>query len=215
MACTDCATGRVIWVDSKFIKGVEPFPWGAAITGNINPHAVLAAIERHNPVTPTAMFEEMPAILSTVAGMAAAEGLMSPQCAIAMAVYSRRKKRVAVMACDMDGSVYGHMMPPMTSFSTWGIFAGAASPADILGREVDPLDPTSFDPERDGVELVSVQRRRTAWAPRPGDAIAHRIGGGVQLMRVNKRGVSIKTLHTWDEDRPGELINALGISVAR
>lgn len=211
MALTDHVSGQLLAVDSKFIRGLAPYPWGLAVTGNVGPHSVLQAIDALNPVTPEQMFERLPEIVQMAADIAEREfalidSSIRPKLAVTVAMWSFRQKGPIVAACDLDGSTYP-FFEPLTPFSARGIISGGADMMSLLGREQREIcDHRRFDPRVDGVALIAAQRAALKWSYAPGAAEAYRVGGGVQLMRVGKRGVTIETLHTWAEDRVGELI---------
>ncbi|MBI1182112.1 MAG: hypothetical protein GC201_16330 [Alphaproteobacteria bacterium] len=75
---------------------------------------------------------------------------------------------------------------------------------DIFGRAVDPADPESFDPARDGLTLLEAQRR-DPWGF-PGEDARYCAGGFAHITTVARDGISERVLRTWP-DRIGAMID--------
>jgi hypothetical protein len=208
MAWTDQDTGIVEHITSKFIVGHD-FHWGLAATGNASYAAILYQISVHEPRNAAQMLECLPKVIATLAEEAKRIGFTTFKCALTVAMWSKKDRQPVIAVIDADGSVFD-MIEPMTVACVGSYIAGGGmegfGPEDVKRRWPDIKDAALFDVERDGVALVAEQRSTFKWAHVDGAAAAHRAGGGVQLMRVGKRGVTIKTLHTWPEDRVGHLI---------
>lgn len=209
MAVTDQATGKLLCVDSKFIVG-HNFPWGLAPMGNACPHAILQEISRLAPRDARAMVNCLPTVMNALAARAAAANFKAFKCGLFLAMWSKQDNAPTIAIIDSDGSIFGQFIPPRTvatiNYHVSGGGAEGISSEEIAMRWPDLTDPAQFDVDRDGTALVAMQRARLQWSPAAGAALAHRAGGGVQVLRAGKRGVSFKTIHTWPEDAVSELI---------
>jgi len=196
--------GRLMALSPKMIQGTG-FPWAIAISGNLHPSALITEISRVEPKNARQLANALPRVLRRTTEKAAEIG-QPLSIGLTLAAWSGKAKRPAIIIVDNDGGHFGAFTQPFEPVEVdWTC---GTEPADILGREVSLSDPASFAPRTDGIALMDGLRRRHAWAWREGAAVAHRIGGGLQLATITKRGVTVEDLRDW-QDKLGKLIDPL------
>lgn len=203
MAMTNEDDGRLSMIDSKFVVG-SSFPWGIAVSGNLNPHALVRQLERLNPRNPRSLVRSMTTALEQMTEDAIREGNRRPSCALWAAMWSARSKRPVIACMDNNGDQFAPLVPPFTFVEPEWIMSGVGTPETMMGRPVNLCDPASFDPAADGIALIQAQRIANVWQTAAGPC--YRIGGGAQLLTASRQGVAIETIHTWP-DKVGFPIN--------
>lgn len=142
-------------------------------------------------------------VLEQLPALAAAQNL--PEAAVAgpfeliLAGWSTARQRP---------ELYALHTVPSEHFRPWQLTPvedGYLTPGDgaFVNGLVEVIDFGRFDPERDGLRIVEAQRAR-AW-PIPGGAVAHGVGGFVQLTSVTRDAVTSRILKRWN-DSLGEKI---------
>jgi hypothetical protein len=119
-----------------------------------------------------------------------------------------QKRPVGFLMQTADGEMAGgEAIAAFTWYETaWAL--GTHESADaLLDRPVDVTDPDSFDPETDGLSLITAQRCRGAIDITPGVIPGFfRIGGEIHLTEIRKTGVQVFAIGDFP-DRVGELID--------
>jgi hypothetical protein len=209
-AFTDWRDGRILHNGCKFITGNQ-FPWAMAVTGSAQLPDLVAQVVYRNPRNAKEMVECLPDLLRGVQALRLGDEYDRFTMALRVAAWCEHTSKARVFHIDMDAG----------RCERWGIAPWEVVEADvfILGTESAPLirdrgwdepervtDPSQFDPVRDGVTLVGWQRDLERWKIHPEGPPLALIGGGVQIARVNREGVAIKTAHVWPEDKVGQII---------
>lgn len=206
MAWIDYRDGRVLACDSKFLRGVN-FPWAIAVTGDAYLEPLLAQLNWLQPGNAMQMAEALPKAMNAVRVLC---GDPTFTMAIRLAAWCRQTRRPRVFHIDSDAdraAAFGiepwEVVEPVVLIPGDGI---ADWLPDVSCEPQAVMDPRQFDPRRDGVRIVAAQREHVRFPRKGGTEPMALIGCGVQLASVGKRGVTIETLHTWEEDRVGEFI---------
>lgn len=215
MAWIDARTGRLLAIDSKFIGGLH-FPWVVAVTGSSYLRELAYQLEWRQPRNAKELHDMLPLVLHGTRSLLVGDEYQNFTMAIRAAVWCEHTQRARVFHLDFDpercalwGITPGEVCEAMVLIPGGDEIIGELGSLDISAEAV--MDDRRFNMERDGVALVAAQRQAIRVPLRSRADLQTRrplalIGGGVQLARVTKSDVAIKTLHRWTEDRPGELI---------
>lgn len=201
--------GTVCELSPKVVSGTGRFPWAMGITGNVHPVTLTYALAALNPLNLKQLTKRLPEAMRNAMRQTAEKHTMPLSdvlCGVRGVAWDYARKRPIGFVVVSDPEA---LLPGATAFAwyetAWNVTAtpGAASPADILGRDVDLTDPASFEPEADGLALITAQRERGAIDAMPGLEAGHcRIGGEVDLTEVTKHGVRVWQIHDFG-DRVG------------
>jgi hypothetical protein len=198
--------GTVCELAPKIIHGAGRFPWAMGITGNVHPATLLHALGEANPINLKQLVKRLSEAIREAMRRTAVKHAMPLDdvlCGVRGVAWDFARKRPIGFVLVSDPAA---LLPGAIAFAwhetAWNITAtpGAASPGDILGREVDITDPASFDPERDGLALIVAQRERGVIDTMVGLEPGHcRIGGEVDLTEVTKHGVRVWRIHDFGD----------------
>lgn len=208
-AVTDEA-GKLLEICGKVIFGTGKFPWAMAISGSVHPHDVTQAAGMIGPTNYKQLVKRLPDIVSIALDLAAAKGaIVKPHLLLIGVAWSQREKRPVGFSIASHADILPDGMTPLTVYEMKWVTTGLelGSPSDQVGRQVDIMDPASFDPAVDGLALIQKQRSAGVRCPVEGVAdVQSRIGGEVHLTKISKRGVSTFAIHDF-QDVVGEMIN--------
>lgn len=193
--------GTLQRIAGKVVYSVSGLPWALGVTGNVMAEVLFAPMSKASPRTLKQLFKRLPEVMRRAIAITA-EAQRKPASELFLMVKGmawdfKRNRPVGFTAQSNAGRVLlatGRDME-MAPFGVYEMpwMLGTHEPADLLlGRPVDLLDPASFDPEHDGLALVTQHRLRGVIDLTPGCEPGHcRIGGEVHLTEVRKTGVQI------------------------
>lgn len=198
--------GHLIENSPKIIHGVGRFPWAMGVTGNVHPRTLAQALGEMNPLTYKALRKRMPWALHRAIQLTA-DTTTTPIEDITVSVtgvvwdFAQKRPEGFTMTSRRDTHMKG-IEPFEWMCGDW-IIAGAeiGSPEQQLGRPVDLTDPDSFNPESDGLALITAQRRAgiTPTNPACDTSVRHRIGADIDLTEVTKTGVRVWKIHEFPD----------------
>jgi hypothetical protein len=200
-AHTSLKTGLVVGLRSKLLIGTN-FPWALASSGqSLSPTALAAAVDRAMPRNVATFVKALPSILEEGIAVLETEGVTNPPLALTLAVWDARLRCTRCFMVESDGTALTSLgVAPFTA-TELDYTATGRGIGELLGRDVDPMKPGSFDPDADGQALMEAQRRELRWAGAAGQQIAC-IGGELEQAVVGKAGVEVYSLFAWP-DRVG------------
>jgi hypothetical protein len=182
---------------AKVIYGVSRFPWAMGVTGNVPSEILLRAIGEASPTSLKQLWKQLgPAMRRATAETASARDIPTTElfCQVKGIVWDFASKRPqGFVMQNVSGEMVGAgCVEPYVWYDTAWAMGTHEGAAQLLGREINLTDPASFDPEQDGVDLVTAQRRGVTINITPGIAAGHcRIGGEIHLTEVRKTGVQV------------------------
>ncbi|MBO9579872.1 MAG: hypothetical protein J7498_03180 [Sphingobium sp.] len=188
-AITDEA-GKLIGTMCKIIRGTA-FPWAITLAGmDIFPayRLVISVIEQRQPSEPRALAK---AVIEAFQHMQ--DRHIDRPVQAHLGIWDRKTGSpfLATINTQTDGAADEpfRMHPRIAAVATASLSLGRWTLDDLV-------EPNRFDPLRDGAELIRTQRRilMENW-----ETPAHRIGGGVEVAVVGRRGVRIETLWAWPD----------------
>lgn len=207
MAWIDRATGKVLVCASKFIQGTN-FPWAAAATGDAHLIELLNQLSWCAPSNADEMAECLPRALRGVQAVSADPAFTM---AVRLAAWCGRTRSARCFHIDSDSAraaAFG--IDAWTVVEPQVLIPGdsivSALPDLPLQDPAAIMDRRRFDPARDGRRVVAAQREHVRFPLKGQSEPMALIGCGAQLACISRKGVTIRTLRTWPEDRPGELI---------
>jgi hypothetical protein len=208
MAWIDQATGRLIACQSKFLVGTN-FPWAIAVTGDGYTGELMNQINWRAPQNAEELAEGLPLLLRGLQGLSLDPGFTM---ALRLAAWCERTATARIFHVDMDAARCARFgIEPWEVVEAYVLIPGdniaEALPDIRLDDPLSLMDPSAFDPEKDGLRIVAAQRDNIRFPLKGKGKPMSLIGGGAQLACVSRDGVDVKTLHVWSEDRVGELIN--------
>lgn len=192
--------GTVAAIASKFIVGTA-FPFLIAPTGNANPFDLLSRLQQAEPRNGRQLIEAFPTALRD---LCAAPGGESLDAGFMVAIWDKRKGRPMIYLIATSETHFPGAGEPFEPYWIESMIGGTVPAEEALGRPVDLSNPHSFDPFKDGADLVEVQRRRHRFEHFK--TPAYRIGGGVEVGVLTRKGVKLHSVREWPEDKVGELI---------
>lgn len=191
----------------KIIYGNGRFPWAMGVSGNVMPETLLTTIGEANPLTFKQLIKRLPgAITRAIAMTVQRTGLVADSIAVGVVGvawnFTRNRPEGFVMQ-SATGLLHAEMEAMVwyeTDFIMANIEAGGTT-AEQLGQDIDWMDPGSFDPEVDGLALITKQRMAGGATTTPGcdPSARYRIGGQVDLTEVTKAGVRIWHIHDFND----------------
>lgn len=219
--------GRLIESCPKVLYGIGRFPWAMGITGDVHPKIMLQAIGAFNPLSYKQLVKTLPlALHDAIQRQAEGQGFEPDYFSVTLtgAAWDFVKKRpVGFIVTSKEG--FSHAgIDPFMFYETSSSLTGGEIPyvQSIAGEDGGiVVDHTRFDPERDGLQLIDIQRRAPLVPRNSGCSdYPHRIGCEVLLTKVTKRGVVNWMLHDYG-DTLGEFIdpardminNTLGVGI--
>lgn len=206
MAWTETATGRIYANSSKLVLG-HNFPWAIAVTGDAYHFELANQISWRAPANAREMVEALPLLLRGLQTLSANPTFTM---ALRLAAWCDETGRARVFHVDMDAercALWG--ITPWQVVEAPVLIPGEGIVAALPDIDLSPealQDASRFDPERDGVQIVAAQRQHVRFPPKGRSEPMVLMGCGVELATIGRTGVSTKVLHTWPEDRIGELI---------
>lgn len=183
----------------KVVAGTGRFPFAVGVTGKLHPLALAEAIDDAGARNYKQLQKRLPDILRSAIAAAEHGHAMA---VLKGAAWDERRARPVGFILSSDSTLLP-AADPFTVYETAYNFTladGAASLADMLGRDADPTRPDQFDPEQDGLKLVMAQRSAGAASLLPHlHGLRHTIGGEVLLTEISKSGVKTWTLHDFGD----------------
>jgi hypothetical protein len=188
----------VVGLQSKLLIGTN-FPWALASSGqSLAPTALAAAVDRAMPRNVATFVKAMPAILQECIAALEAEGITNPPLALTLAVWDARLRCTRCFMIESDGTALASLgVAPFTA-TELDFTATGRGIGELLGRDLDPTKPGSFDPDADGQALMEAQRRELRWTGSAGRQIAC-IGGELEQAVVSRAGVEVYSLIRWSD----------------
>ncbi len=212
---SDCAhtgeDGRVTALASKLLVAGLYFPWACAVSGNVALDVLMREMQGSPPTSPRELMLALPSAMRRATVRAAAARGCDPVevlLQVTGAMWQSDTQRLAgFVVSSASGTLQGQQTDPFAWYETeWLLTLPADSLPAIFGRPVNLADPSSFDPETDGVTLAKAQRAAIRASVTPGAGSACRIGGDLDMTEITPNGVTVWTIHAWP-DRIGELID--------
>lgn len=190
--------GTLAGVASKFITGTS-YPLLMAVTGNMHPVGLAAYINKAPARSGRQLVEALPGILRSA--VAEAPEL---DAGIAMAIWDKRIGQPLIYVTATTDNQFPGTVAPFEIVALDGFWGGTLTPTEALGRPVDIRDPQSFDAYTDGADFVEAQRKAHRFENQ--GAPAYRIGGGVEVGTLTRKGATLRTVREWPGDTVGQLI---------
>ena len=203
--------GALLHSCGKIVYGLGRFPWAAGISGDVHPKIVCAEIGAFNPLSYKQLMKGLPGALRSAVERQASGRKVDPTSIslhlTGVAWDHSRKRPVGFTILSKSGLNDAGLEPYVYYELPWSFSCGESAEARSYVEAHCPTEPDRFDPEKDGLALVEIQRAARINAVSGLDLIpAYRIGCEVIMATVSKKGVALKCLHDFG-DKVGEKID--------
>lgn len=208
-AITDTG-GRVLALQSKLIQ-LARFPAVIGITGSVDTFALGAELHAADPRNLTGLIRVLPGCLRRAIDRTQT-ACLTPSTTIVgllkVAAWSARAARpIGYVLCSDPALAAAMGGAEWQVYEATSSLSAAEAPAHLFQKLTDCENPALFDPELQAFDLVQYEREASQLCMTPGAAgDVYRIGGGVQLAKVTRRGVSITPMGEWP-DQVGTMID--------
>lgn len=210
-AWLNCRDGTVAGFGTKIFAGSR-FPWaiGLTWTAGVPTDAVYGVQEIAHVPNVAGLIAGIPGVLQAYLRRSQASGVENAGMRVLVGCWDSRKQKARLFFASsmLDGTEAFGPTGEVTEVRSF--FASPRTAEDLLGRSVDPSDPSSFDPDADGLAMMQAQRADRI-VPAISGAITGAkdvcgVGGECEQVIITRRGVKCFSLHTWP-DQLGELID--------
>lgn len=189
---------------SKVAISTGRFPFAIGVTGNVHPHDFVHAAGAANVKTIKQLMKRLPAIVADALDRARARNSdLDPALALKGVAWDFAANAPSGFIISSTADMLPGAEPFVVYDTPWNIniHRNAATMADMLGEGIDISDPDQFDPAIDGLRLIESQRENGTPCMLPGmEAVTDTIGGGAQLYKVTKHGVTAELLRDWNDE---------------
>jgi hypothetical protein len=208
-------SGEIAWLGAK-IRTIVGLPIALTVRGNASYEILDRVIAGRVFDVPEDFLHALPEMAGDIERLMRVEYAGEPCFCFYVAAYlSGRGRPYGFMLTNSEAWFPGQGVAPFELKSVLNSIGTFTSASEMMGRPVDLSNPTSFDIERDSLDLIFAQRARP-WADfpigsQPGSIETIRIAGWIDQVEIAADGLKVSRLWEWPSDEVGSLpVPAIG-----